>query len=85
MVKWLELGLSKKEQHSTVRNEIFEPNQTVLVKIFSITNIVPRNVHSAILIKPMRNVCHSIIGNYQDWNMQLDNGIITIMRMIVDK
>ena len=69
-----------------MRNEIFEPNQTVLVNIFSIMNTLPSNIHSVLLIEPIHPINYNIIGTaYQDWNVQLDSGMITIMRMRVDR
>ena len=68
-----------------MRNEIFEPNQTVTEKVFSTMNITPISIHSALLINPCQPAHKSIIGVYQDWNVQLDNGKITIIRMRVDR
>ena len=65
-------------------NEIFEPNQTVILKLFSSMNVIPCNVHSALLINPTRTIIPHIFGTYQDWHVRLDNGMLTIIRFRTD-
>lgn len=68
-----------------MRNEILEPNQTILLTDqFAIIYAMPRNVHSILLIKPLRPVFQGGSCQYQDWSVRLDNGRIATVMLRVE-